>query len=194
MKYVLASGNKGKLAELKALLGPTGIEVVPQSDFDIPEAIENGDSFTANALIKARHASHLTGLPAIADDSGLEVDALGGEPGVYSARYAGSGASDQDNIDKLLRALQDVPESDRSARFHCVIALVNTADDPDPEVFHGTWEGFISIAPQGENGFGYDPVFYIPEFKSTSAQLDPQEKNLLSHRAKAMGQLKSRLL
>ena len=193
MKYVLASGNRGKLAELQAMLASTGMELVSQSEFNIPEAVEDGSSFEENAIIKARHASRLTGLPAIADDSGLSVDALNGEPGVYSARYAGENATDTDNVKKLLANLEDVPNHQRSARFHCVIALVRNADDPQPELFHGTWEGTIARAPTGENGFGYDPVFWVPEQQCTAAQLDKATKNSLSHRGKALHSLLQQL-
>ena len=186
MKYVLASGNRGKLAELQAMLAPTGMELVSQSEFNIPEAVEDGSSFEENAIIKARHASRLTGLPAIADDSGLSVDALNGEPGVFSARYAGEHASDADNVKKLLTNLETTPDNERSARFHCVIALVRNADDPQPALFHGTWEGTIARAPTGENGFGYDPVFFVPERQCTAAELDAQTKNSISHRAGAI--------
>ena len=194
MKYVLASGNRGKLAELQAMLASTDIELISQSAFNIPEAVEDGSSFEENAIIKARHASRLTGLPAIADDSGLSVDALGGEPGVYSARYAGENATDTDNVKKLLANLETVPDHERAARFHCVIALVRNADDPQPELFRGTWEGTIARAPTGENGFGYDPVFVVPERHCTAAELDAQTKNSLSHRASAIRLLQDWLL
>jgi len=194
MKYVLASGNRGKLAELQAMLASTNMELVSQSEFNIPEAVEDGSSFEENAIIKARHASRLTGLPAIADDSGLSVDALDGEPGIYSARYAGEGATDADNVKKLLAALETVPDHERTARFQCVIALVRNGDDPEPELFRGTWEGSITREPAGENGFGYDPVFFVPERQRTAAELDAQTKNSLSHRARAIRLLQAWLL
>ena len=197
-KLVLASSNPGKVREIQALLSEpeysAGYNVIPQSQLGIVDAVEDGESFTDNALIKARHASHHSRLPALADDSGLEVDFLNGEPGVYSARYAGENASDQDNIEKLLNALQGVPEEQRNARFHCVIALVNSAEDNEPVICHGTWEGYITEKCYGENGFGYDPVFYLPEFKCTSAMLSPDMKNKHSHRAKALQMLKTYLL
>lgn len=179
---VIASGNRGKLAEIGRLLEPLGIDVVPQSDFDVPEAVEDGDTFVANALIKARHAARYTGLPAIADDSGLAVDALEGRPGVYSARYAGPGASDEDNIDKLLAELTGVPDEARGAGFHCAAVFVASADDAAPLVEEGVWRGRILQERRGTGGFGYDPVFYVPETGCASAELSADDKNARSHR------------
>ena len=190
-KIVLASGNKGKLVELNAILADERVELLPQSDFGVSDADETGLSFVENALIKARHACVETGLPAIADDSGIEVDALNGQPGIYSARYAGShGAdADQDNNDKLLKELEHVPEQDRSARFQCVIVYLRYAEDPMPLVCQGTWEGRILTAEYGGNGFGYDPLFYVAEYDCASAELDPETKNSISHRGQALRQL-----
>ncbi len=186
---VLATGNIGKVKEMAHLLSEFGFDVIPQSDHQVSEVAETGTTFIENAIIKARHAAKETGLPAIADDSGLEVDALQGAPGIYSARYAGENASDQDNIDKLLAALKDVPEESRTARFHCVLVLMRHADDPTPIVCHGTWEGRILTEAHGENGFGYDPIFYVPEDYCASAELPAERKKELSHRGKALKQL-----
>lgn len=188
-KIVLASNNAGKVREINQILADLDFEVVPQAEFDIPEADETGLTFVENAILKARHASQLSGLPAIADDSGLEVDALQGAPGIYSARYAGVGASDADNLNKLLDALQDVPEAERTARFQCLMVFMRHGEDPTPLICQGTWEGRILDTAQGENGFGYDPVFYVPERDCSSAQLDADTKNNLSHRGKALKQL-----
>lgn len=186
MKVVLASNNKGKLRELGELLADHDIQVVPQREFDIPDAVEDGLSFVENAIIKARHASALSGLPAIADDSGLEVDALKGEPGIYSARYAGEDAQDADNNRKLLAALGDLPEAERSARFQCVMVYMRHAKDPTPLICQGTWEGHILDAPRGDNGFGYDPLFWIPQAQATAAELPAEIKNAQSHRGQAL--------
>lgn len=190
-ELVLASNNKGKLAELQAMLG-NSIKVRPQSDFTDIEAEETGLTFVENALIKARHAARASGLPALADDSGLAVDALGGAPGIYSARYAG-GAGDAANNAKLLEALKDVPDAERGAQFICALALLRHAEDPIPLICEGAWEGRILHAASGEHGFGYDPLFWVPERDCSSAELSPQEKNQLSHRARAMALLKARL-
>ncbi|RGP52865.1 RdgB/HAM1 family non-canonical purine NTP pyrophosphatase [Pseudomonas abyssi] len=190
-ELVLASNNKGKLAELQAMLG-NSIKVRPQSDFTDIEAEETGLTFVENALIKARHAARASGLPALADDSGLAVDALGGAPGIYSARYAG-GAGDAANNAKLLEALRDVPDAERGAQFICALALLRHAEDPIPLICEGAWEGRILHAASGEHGFGYDPLFWVPERDCSSAELSPQEKNQLSHRARAMALLKARL-
>ena len=190
-ELVLASNNKGKLAELQAMLGDS-ITVRPQSDFTDIEAEETGLTFVENALIKARHAASVSGLPALADDSGLAVDALGGAPGIYSARYAG-GAGDAANNAKLLDALKDVPDAERGAQFICALALLRHAEDPIPLICEGAWEGRILHAASGEHGFGYDPLFWVPERDCSSAELSPQEKNQLSHRARAMALLKARL-
>ncbi|GAB2528160.1 RdgB/HAM1 family non-canonical purine NTP pyrophosphatase [Microbulbifer agarilyticus] len=185
-KIVLASGNAGKLKEFSQLFSGWQIAVLPQSEFLQEEAEETGLSFIENALIKARHASRASGLPALADDSGLAVDALGGAPGIYSARYAGAGASDADNNQKLLQALEDVPAEKRGASFHCALAFVRTADDPVPLVCTARWSGVILTAPAGDQGFGYDPLFYVPSEQLTSAQLPREVKNRLSHRAHAV--------
>ncbi len=190
-KIVLASNNRGKVRELGEMLAALDMEVVPQAEFNIEDADETGLTFVENAIIKARHAAELSGLPAIADDSGLEVDALNGAPGIYSARYAGPGADDEKNLVKLLDALKDVPEEKRTARFQCLLVYMRHAKDPTPIICQGTWEGMITTVPQGENGFGYDPVFYVPEHDCTSAELTPEQKNALSHRGKAIRQLVS---
>lgn len=190
-ELVLASNNKGKLAELQAMLG-NSIKVRPQSDFTDIEAEETGLTFVENALIKARHAARASGLPALADDSGLAVDALGGAPGIYSARYAGGGGDAANNA-KLLEALKDVPDTERGAQFICALALLRHAEDPIPLICEGAWEGRILHAASGEHGFGYDPLFWVPERDCSSAELSPQEKNQLSHRARAMALLKARL-
>ena len=186
---LLASGNKGKVNELKEMLAPFGLNVVPQSDFDVAEVPETGTTFVENAIIKARHAAKVTGLPCIADDSGLEVAALNGAPGIYSARFAGAEATDGTNIDKLLSALESVPAGQRQARFVCVLVFMRHADDPTPIICQGFWDGEITTSRSGDNGFGYDPVFFVPEQDCTSAQLSPQQKHQLSHRGKALAQL-----
>lgn len=195
-KIVLASGNQGKLKELQATLASKQIEFIPQTFFEIPDAIEDGLSFVENAIIKARHASKLTGLPALADDSGLEVDALNGEPGIYSARYAGTdgdrASNDAANNKLLLQKLKNVVEANRSARFHCAIAFVRYEKDPLPLICQGSWEGRILLSETGENGFGYDSLFYVPSHQCASAQLDPAIKNQLSHRGQAIQQLLQR--
>lgn len=188
-KIVLASNNAGKVREINQILAGLDLEVVPQAEFAIPEADETGLTFVENAILKARHASLLSGLPAIADDSGLEVDALHGAPGIYSARYAGVGASDTDNLNRLLNAMQGMPTAERTARFQCLMVFMRHGEDPTPLICQGTWEGRILEAAQGENGFGYDPVFYVPELDCSSAQLDAGTKNRLSHRGKALKQL-----
>lgn len=182
---VLASGNQGKLRELASMLEPLGWTVWPQSDWDMPEAVEDGLSFVENALIKARHAARLAGLPSLADDSGLVVDALGGAPGIYSARYAGDGG-DEANCDKLLHAMRDVPDAERCAHFYCAMALVHHADDPAPLIAIGRWDGFITRQPSGSGGFGYDPLFAVPGENCTSAELAPDVKNSMSHRGRAL--------
>ena len=186
---VLASNNAGKVREFNQLLTDSDIEVIPQSEFSVAEIEETGLTFVENALLKARNAAAHTGLPAVADDSGLEVDALQGAPGIYSARYAGAGASDQDNVQKLLDALKNVPEKKRSARFQCLMVYMRHARDPTPRIFQGTWEGQILYETRGDNGFGYDPVFYVPDQRCSSAQLSPEVKNSLSHRGQALKQL-----
>jgi XTP/dITP diphosphohydrolase len=186
MNIVLASGNAGKLRELGVLLAPLGLDLIAQSALGIDSAEETGETFLENALLKARHAARLARLPALADDSGIEVDALGGRPGVYSARFASEGASDQDNLHKLLAELHDVPAEFRQARYHCVIAFVRRADDPDPVIAHGTWEGTIATEPRGTGGFGYDPIFLPAGSYRTAAEVTSEEKNAVSHRAQAL--------
>lgn len=188
-RIVLASNNAGKLRELNQLLQDLACEVVPQSSLGVPEAEETGLSFVENALLKARNAAAHTGLPALADDSGLEVDALNGAPGIYSARYAGEGASDQANVEKLLAALEGVADAQRGARFQCLIVYLRHAEDPTPLICQGTWEGRILHTPRGDQGFGYDPVFYVPGQDCASAQLPPAIKNRLSHRGQALRRL-----
>ncbi|RZQ52331.1 non-canonical purine NTP pyrophosphatase [Pseudoalteromonas phenolica] len=190
-QIVLATGNQGKVKELAAMLNELSIEVLPQSQFDVPDVPETGTTFIENAIIKARHAAKITGLPAIADDSGLEVDALNGAPGVYSARFAGENANDQDNIDKLLVEMQG--KTARSARFWCVLVYMRHADDPTPLVCQASWEGTITEDQQGREGFGYDPVFYVASEGCTSAQLTKEQKNALSHRGQALQQLVAKL-
>jgi XTP/dITP diphosphohydrolase len=185
-QIVLASSNPGKVREINRLLAGLGLQVHTQSEYGIVDAEETGLTFVENAIIKARNASRHTGLPAIADDSGIEVDALNGAPGIYSARYAGPGASDQANLEKLLDALQDVPEARRSARFQCLMVYLRHAEDPTPIICQGTWEGSILTEPRGENGFGYDPVFYVPTHGCSSAELAADVKNSLSHRGQAL--------
>jgi XTP/dITP diphosphohydrolase len=184
-KVVLATGNPGKVREIQRILHDLGVEVVPQSELGVTGADETGKSFVENALIKARHASLMTGLPAIADDSGLVVDALDGHPGVYSARYAGADANDESNIDKLLHELQGVPGDRRTAAFHCCAVFVS-ADDSTSLVAEGRWAGKILEQRRGTEGFGYDPVFFDPECGRTAAELGPELKNARSHRGKAL--------
>ena len=186
IRTVLASGNTGKLAELTAILRPLGLALIAQSALGIDSPPETGATFLDNALIKARHAARVSGLASLADDSGIEVDALDGRPGVRSARFAGEGASDADNLHKLLAELHDVPMEFRQARYHCVIAYVRRHDDPEPIVAHGTWEGRIALAPKGSGGFGYDPIFLPANAHCTAAELDPAAKNEVSHRAQAL--------
>ena len=188
-RVVLASGNRGKVREINEILAGLQLEVVPQTEFDVPEAEETGLTFVENAILKARNACAHTGLPAIADDSGLEVDALKGAPGIYSARYAGIGANDRANLEKLLLALKDVPEHERTARFQCLMVYMAHAEDPTPLICQGTWEGRIGFEQSGENGFGYDPVFLVHEQGCTAAELAPEVKNRLSHRGQALTQL-----
>lgn len=193
-QVVLATGNPGKVEEMQRELQTFGFNVIPQTDFNIGEAIEDGLSFVENAIKKARHACQHTGLPAIADDSGLEVDALNGAPGIYSARYA-DGKGDIANYEKLLSSLADITSNSeaRTARYQCVIAYMRHAEDPTPILCHGSWEGRIALSPKGTNGFGYDPVFYVAEHQCTAAELEASEKKSLSHRAKALSLLKAEL-
>jgi XTP/dITP diphosphohydrolase len=186
---VLASGNPGKVREINQLLAELDLHVAPQSDYGVAEAEETGLTFIENAILKARNAASHTGLPALADDSGLEVDALNGAPGIYSARYAGAGAGDRANLKKLLEALREVPEAKRTARFQCLMVYMRHSEDPVPLICQGTWEGRILFEPRGEGGFGYDPVFFVPTHNCSSAELEPQVKNALSHRGQALRQL-----
>ncbi len=188
-KIVLASNNAGKVREINQLLQDKQIQVVPQREFDIQDIEETGLTFVENAILKARHAAKESGLAAIADDSGLEVDALKGAPGIYSARFAGPGCDDQDNNRKLIESLRDIPDQQRSARFQCIMVYMRHAEDPTPIICQGTWEGRITREPQGENGFGYDPLFFVPEQNCSSAQLSPEIKNSLSHRGQALRKL-----
>ena len=190
-QLVLASGNAGKLKELSSLLAPLGIEVLPQSAFNVSEAEEPHPSFVENAIAKARHAARATGLPALADDSGLCVDVLGGAPGVLSARFAGEPKSDQRNNDLLLERLAG--QADRRARFYCALALVRHADDPQPLITTGEWRGVILDAPRGQAGFGYDPLFLVPDLEQTAAEIPAELKNVLSHRGSAFRQLLDKL-
>lgn len=190
-KIVLASGNQGKLIELQAILSANDVELIPQAYFNISEVEETGLSFVENALIKARHACVKTGLPCIADDSGIEVDALDGEPGIYSARYSDTygSSADAENNAKLLQELEQVPDLDRTARFQCVIVFLRHEKDPMPLICQGSWKGRIMFKEIGENGFGYDSLFYVPTHQCTSAELQPEVKNSLSHRGQALRQL-----
>ena len=190
-KIVLASGNAGKVREINKLFAESGIEVLPQSDFDVPDVAETGTTFVENAIIKARHAAEHTGLPAIADDSGIEVDALDARPGVWSARYAGENASDEDNNNLMLKELEGVPEAERTARYQCLIVFMRHHTDPVPLISQGSWEGRILEAPRGDGGFGYDPIFYVPTHDCSGGELSLEEKNKISHRAIALqGMLK----
>lgn len=190
-KVVLASGNQGKLIELQAILSANDVELIPQAYFNISEVEETGLSFVENALIKARHACVKTGLPCIADDSGIEVDALDGKPGIYSARYSDTygSSADAENNAKLLQELEQVPDLDRTARFQCVIVFLRHEKDPMPLICQGSWKGRIMFKESGENGFGYDSLFYVPTHQCTSAELQPEVKNSLSHRGQALRQL-----
>ena len=193
LRLVIATGNAGKLKELRQLLPPPGFEVLPQSEFTSVSVEETGLSFVENAILKARHAAQASGLPAIADDSGLEVDALGGAPGIYSARYAGEGASDEDNLRKLLAALEGKPLAERTARYQCALAFMRSPVDASPLICQASWEGRITTQPRGTGGFGYDPIFELPDRGVTVAELPAEEKNLLSHRGKALRALVARL-
>lgn len=192
-RIVLATSNPGKVREFGAVLARFALDIVPQSAFNVPEAEETGLTFVENAILKARNAALYTGLPALADDSGLTVDALGGAPGIYSARYAGFGAGDRANIDKLLAELAGVPTERRTARFVCALALLHHPADPTPLLCQASWEGVILTEPRGADGFGYDPVFLVPTENRTAAELELSAKNRLSHRGRALTQL-ARLL
>ena len=193
MKFVVASSNAGKLAEFRDLLGEAGYEFVTQGELGVTDAEETGLTFVENALLKARHAARITGLPALADDSGLCVDALDGAPGLYSARYAGSHGDAQANIAKLLEAMKGVPRAQRTAHFLAVIVLLRHAGDPQPIIAEGRWSGLILDAPRGDGGFGYDPVFLDPENNLSAAEFDPAIKNRLSHRGRALAMLRQKL-
>ncbi|BCU57053.1 MULTISPECIES: XTP/dITP diphosphatase [Enterobacter] len=185
-KVVLATGNAGKVRELASLLNDFGLDVVAQTELGVDSVEETGLTFIENAIIKARHAAKVTGLPALADDSGLAVDVLGGAPGIYSARFSGVDASDQQNLEKLLEELQDVPDDKRQAQFHCVLVYMRHADDPTPLVCHGSWQGVITREQAGSGGFGYDPIFFVPSLGKTAAELTREEKSAISHRGQAL--------
>lgn len=195
-QWVLASNNAGKLKEFSELLAPMNVSIAPQREFGVEDAIEDGLSFIENAIIKARHAAKATGRPALADDSGLEVDFLQGAPGIYSARYAsmdGAEKSDLANLNKVLDEMQGVPAEQRTARFHCVLAFVRHAEDPTPIIIQGTWEGKLLETPRGENGFGYDPIFWVESHQCSSAELSKEDKNSLSHRGQAVRAFKAKM-
>ncbi|MGJ0636030.1 XTP/dITP diphosphatase [Xenorhabdus bovienii] len=193
-KVVLATGNAGKVRELADLLTDFGLDIVAQTELGVDSADETGLTFIENAIIKARHAAAITGLPAIADDSGLSVNALGGAPGIYSARYAGIDASDRNNLEKLLEAMRDIPDEERQAQFNCVLVYLRHAEDPTPLIFHGRWSGIITHEPAGNGGFGYDPIFYVPEFSCTAAELSREQKSAVSHRGQALKMLLEAML
>jgi len=192
-KLVLASSNPGKLRELSALLGESRYKIIPQADFNVPEIAETGTTFVENAIIKARHAAQYTGLAALADDSGIVIDALNGEPGVHSARFSGSDASDESNNILLVEKLRSVPEAQRSARYQTVIVYMRNAADPSPIICEGSWEGIMVLEAKGSGGFGYDPYFYLPDYGCTSAELSADEKNRISHRGQALRLLLEKL-
>ncbi|WP_445494914.1 XTP/dITP diphosphatase [Photorhabdus sp. SF281] len=185
-KVVLATGNPGKVRELAQLLADFGLDIIAQTELGVNSAEETGLTFIENAILKARHAAQITSLPAIADDSGLSVDILGGAPGIYSARYAGEDTTDQQNLAKLLDTMKDIPDDQRQAQFNCVLVYMRHAEDPTPLVFHGRWPGIIAHKPAGNGGFGYDPIFYIPELGCTAAELSGEQKNAVSHRGQAL--------
>lgn len=193
MKLVIASSNRGKLAEFDRLFGDLGIACIAQGELDVGDIDETGLTFVGNALLKARHAARVTGLPALADDSGLCVDALDGAPGLFSARYGGVHGDAARNIDKLLGELAGVPGEARTARFHCALVVLRHADDPQPLIAEGSWEGRILDTPRGKGGFGYDPVFFLPEQDCSAAELDPALKNRISHRGQALAKLREQL-
>tara|TARA_R110002167_G_scaffold299491_1_gene503865 strand:- start:536 stop:1129 length:594 start_codon:yes stop_codon:yes gene_type:complete len=189
-EIVFASSNPGKIKEVTEIFAPLDIKIRPQTDFNVPDIEETGLTFIENAILKARNCCAHTGLPALADDSGLEVDILGGAPGIYSARYGGDHRNGEKNINKLLNELKDIPQEKRSARFQCWMILMKHDKDPVPQIFNGAWEGFILNAKQGDHGFGYDPVFYVPEEDCSAAELTADIKNKLSHRGKALAKMK----
>ena len=192
-RIILASKNAGKVREIDAILSGLNLQVISQSGFDVPDIAETGLTFIENALLKARNAARHTGLPAIADDSGIEVLALNGQPGIYSARYAGAGASDTANLNKLIEAVRKLPEDKRQARFVCLMVYLQYADDPVPIIAEGIWDGIAVTEPRGENGFGYDPMFFLPHHNCTSAELPPEVKNRISHRGQALRNLLEKL-
>ena len=192
-KIVLASGNLNKVREINALLSITSYEIIPQSEFNVIEADETGTTFLENALIKARNAAQHTKYPVIADDSGIEVDALDGKPGVFSSRYAGQNASDKDNLNKLIKNIKGLDPKDCHARFICSMVFLENMNEKDPIVVEGVWEGYVVVNPCGKNGFGYDPIFYIPSLGCTSAELSDDKKNELSHRGQALRLLIQRI-
>jgi len=192
-QIVLASGNAGKLREISQLLEGLNLEILPQSEFNVPEVEETGLTFVDNAILKARNAAHYTGLPAIADDSGIAVDVLRGRPGIYSARFAGIGASDEENLEKLIRMVEPFPDEERTARFICSMVYIRHEEDHVPVIAEGVWEGQLLINPKGQNGFGYDPIFYVSSQQCTSAELPPEIKNKLSHRGQALRKLLEQL-
>lgn len=192
-QIVLASGNAGKVHEIDQLLEGLNLEILPQSEFDVPEIEETGTTFVENAILKARNAAHHTGLPAIADDSGITVDVLYGRPGIYSARFAGVDATDEENIAKLISMVKPFPDEERTARFICSMVYLRYEEDPTPVIAEGVWEGQLLIDPKGQNGFGYDPIFYISSQQCTSAELPPEIKNKLSHRGQALRELLGQL-
>ncbi|OCG60452.1 non-canonical purine NTP pyrophosphatase, RdgB/HAM1 family [Gilliamella sp. Nev6-6] len=192
-KIVLATNNQGKVNELQRLLTDAGFDIVAQSQFNVPDANETGLTFIENAILKARHTAKLTGLPSIADDSGLSVDALGGQPGIYSARYAGEHGNDQSNNQKLLDALNNVPKEKRTAYFYCALVFMRHENDPTPIICLGKWHGLILTEALGDGGFGYDPLFYMPELGCTAAQLTKEQKSQISHRGQALKQLISKI-
>jgi len=193
MRLILASSNRGKLVEMRDLLSGLEIELIPQADLGIGDADESASTFVENALLKARQAARASGLAALGDDSGICVDALGGAPGLYSARYAGAHGDAQANIGKLLHELRDVPDARRAAHFYCVIVLLRSADDPMPLIAEGRWDGSILEAPRGNGGFGYDPVFYDPALRIGAAELDASIKNRVSHRGQALARMRELL-
>ncbi|MCK5432009.1 MAG: RdgB/HAM1 family non-canonical purine NTP pyrophosphatase [Gammaproteobacteria bacterium] len=192
-RVVLASGNAGKLREIAQLLEGLNLEILPQSEFDVPEIEETGLTFVDNAILKARNAAHHTGLPAIADDSGIAVDVLRGRPGIYSARFAGVGATDEENLEKLIRMVKPFPDEERTARFICSMVYIRHEEDHVPVIAEGVWEGQLITESKGGNGFGYDPIFYISSHQCTSAELPPEIKNKLSHRGQALRKLLGQL-
>ena len=193
-KIVLASNNSHKIKEFSKILGEENIEIVPQSKLGIPEVEETGLTFLENSIIKARNASLLSKLPAIADDSGIEVDALNGRPGIYSARYAGLDCNDTANNELLLKELKDIPSPLRTARYHCTIVYLLSYDHPVPKIYNATWEGYIGTQEIGKNGFGYDPLFYLPDYKCTAAELTESVKNTISHRGQALKTFKEEFI